>query len=99
MEFIPADDEKGPGLRFEAQGEREAGQAGREAKQISLSVRPYSTNSSLRFGKPAVGWRRPNGPSIVRRSGVFRVARFTGTLSLPLEAKDWLAPYLRRSFC
>ena len=37
MEFIPADDEKGPGLRFEAQGQREAGQAGREARQISLS--------------------------------------------------------------
>ena len=37
VEFIPADEEKGPGLRFEAQGQREAGQAGRDARQISLS--------------------------------------------------------------
>ena len=36
MEFIPADDEKGPGLRTEAAGKREAGQESRDARQISL---------------------------------------------------------------
>ena len=72
MEFIPADDEKGPGLRLKhkARGKR-VKQAGCEANQPkrSLSLRPFATNSSLRFGKPTVGWRRPNGPSIVLGSG------------------------------
>ena len=36
MEFIPADDEKGPSLRHEAQGEREAGQADANASQTTL---------------------------------------------------------------
>ena len=52
VEFIPADDEKGPRAATEAQGEREAGQAGREARQISLSGAPASvvlTNSRARL--------------------------------------------------
>jgi hypothetical protein len=40
MEFIPTDDEKGPGLRLKHK--REAGQAGRDARQISLSGRDHA---------------------------------------------------------
>ena len=37
MEFIAADDEKGPGLRLKHKVRAKRTQAGREARQISLS--------------------------------------------------------------
>ena len=71
MEFIPADDEKGPGAT-EAQGERSGrSRQGCEANQPKrgLNLHPAAMNSSLRFEKPKVGWRRLNSPSIVLGSG------------------------------
>lgn len=49
VEFIPEEGGSGPGVEasrnvwpaIEAQGQREAGQASREARQISLSLRPF----------------------------------------------------------
>lgn len=42
---------------------------GKSGLNRSLKLLPFATNSSLRWRKPTVGWRRSNGPSIGLGSG------------------------------
>ena len=70
MEFIPADDEKGPGLRLKHKGRREAGPSGQGGKR----------NQPKRSPKPAPATGRASKSPSVRTSR-FGIGRQTATLA------------------